>query len=654
MLTLHRDAPPVTLPLIGRLCGITAAIALAGCGGGGGGGGSSPPPTSAPTVSLSASAASVTVGGSTTLTWSSTSATSCTASGGWSGARAVSGSELVGNITAATTYSLSCSGAGGTSPVSSVTVTINPPSANVTVSGKVTYARVPFSTTLGQGLNYAGVVQQPSRGIVVQILNAQTSALLATVSTNADGDYSAAVPANTNVIVRAVAQMVRDTSQPLPRWRFEVRDLPPQTEIPSALPPIYTFDSAAFSSGAGATHNVAIPSGYDARGNVTGTRHAAPFAILDTIYRAYNTILTVAPSADFTPLIIDWGVDNASGQTFFTVAPVQGQPTVRRPKIVLSAAANSDTDEYDAHVVAHEFGHYIEEYFSRADSIGGPHGPGDHLDMRLAFGEGYGYAFAAIVLDDPVARDSFTQGGQRRDSVLDVERNDVTNPGWYSEASNWAILWDLFDSANEPGDNLSLGLRPLWEVLTGPQRDTDALTSIFTFAAALKANLPAQAASIDEIVGRPTAAPRIVAPTINPFATTETNSGNPSNPNVLPIYTPITIGGPAVTVTSIGGDSGFGRGGNKLSTRRFLRLDVPNAQSVRVAVTAPNGRDADVLVLRRGVVVGRGIAVGNENFPVSLQAGTHILEVYDCENAECSDAANYNYAPTPITVTVTN
>ena len=33
-------------------------------------------------------------------------------------------------------------------------------------------------------------------------------------------------------------------------------------------------------------------------------------------------------------------------------------------------------------MIAHEFGHYIEYNFSRADNIGGPHGVGDKLDIR--------------------------------------------------------------------------------------------------------------------------------------------------------------------------------------------------------------------------------------------------------------------------------
>ena len=61
--------------------------------------------------------------------------------------------------------------------------------------------------------------------------------------------------------------------------------------------------------------------------------------------------------------------------------------SIRGIGICLVGAADQDTDEYDRHVIAHESGHYLEYYFSRSDSIGGPHALPDQLDLRVAFGE---------------------------------------------------------------------------------------------------------------------------------------------------------------------------------------------------------------------------------------------------------------------------
>jgi hypothetical protein len=79
--------------------------------------GTSLPP--APVVTLSASPTSITSGNSSTLTWSSTNATSCTNNFSGSG---TSGTKVV-TPTQTTTYSLACTGAGG-SDTKSATVTV--------------------------------------------------------------------------------------------------------------------------------------------------------------------------------------------------------------------------------------------------------------------------------------------------------------------------------------------------------------------------------------------------------------------------------------------------------------------------------------------------------------------------------------------------
>jgi hypothetical protein len=77
----------------------------------------------APTASLTANPQSITAGASSTLSWSSTNATSCSASGGWSGTVPTSGTQGV-TPAASTTYNLACTGAGGTAnAATTVTVT---------------------------------------------------------------------------------------------------------------------------------------------------------------------------------------------------------------------------------------------------------------------------------------------------------------------------------------------------------------------------------------------------------------------------------------------------------------------------------------------------------------------------------------------------
>src|ERR1700760_75819 len=55
----------------------------------------------------------ITSGNSSTLTWISTNATSCTAMGGWTASTTTSGSASTGALTATTTYTMICSDANG-------------------------------------------------------------------------------------------------------------------------------------------------------------------------------------------------------------------------------------------------------------------------------------------------------------------------------------------------------------------------------------------------------------------------------------------------------------------------------------------------------------------------------------------------------------
>ena len=102
--------------------------------------------TPAPTVSLSVSPTSVTAGSSATLTWSSTNATLCTASGAWSGTPGLSGSQSTGALNQNSTYNLTCTGAGG-SAVGSAAVTVTPVTTTTSYDAATSYSAPAFTAT---------------------------------------------------------------------------------------------------------------------------------------------------------------------------------------------------------------------------------------------------------------------------------------------------------------------------------------------------------------------------------------------------------------------------------------------------------------------------------------------------------------------------
>jgi hypothetical protein len=635
------------------LAGI-AALFLVACGGGGGGGSSSgggntntPPVANAganqtvnsgATVTLNGGASSDANGTIASYAWTQTAGTPAVT---LANPATVTPSFSAPTVAAATAFTFSLvvtDNLGAASPAATTTVTVNPAVAgNTNITGRVTFARVPFAAAAPNGLTYGAPVQQAARGVKVDAVVPGTSTVLATGSTNELGDYTLSVANNISVQVRVTAQMQRTGA---PQWDVRVQD-------GTAGNNPYSFtDPATFNSSAGTAHNIAIPTGIDANGAATGTRASGPFAILDTIYQGIQTIVGVAPSTVFPALIVDWGTQTEG--TFFQGGANQ--------HIALLADLTEDTDEFDQHVIAHEFGHYIEFNFSRADNIGGAHGVGDKLDPRVAFGEGFGYAFAAIVLNDPIALDSFFNGTSQVAGRFNIETNPQTSPVgapnnnygcWCSESSVWSILWDIHDNAADANDTLALGFQPIWNVLIGPQDTTPAFTTIFSFITALKAQNAGSAGAINTLV----AAQNIDAANMDAFATTETHvPTNVPTAAALPLFPVANLGGPAVVLATVN-DAGRH---NKLGNRRFVRFNVPTTRSVTVTASSsnPNNPDTDFRVFRSGTFVISATAgpAPSETATFNAPAGDYMIDVYDCANgcdAEEGTPGDYN-----LTITV--
>jgi hypothetical protein len=121
------------MKLLTPLIGIAAAVVVASCGGsegnsgstGSGGNSGGEVTAGAPSATLSVYPTVLAGGESSVITWSSTNATSCTASGGWSGTVAASGTQSTGALTADSTFSVTCSGAGGPNASATAAVAIS-------------------------------------------------------------------------------------------------------------------------------------------------------------------------------------------------------------------------------------------------------------------------------------------------------------------------------------------------------------------------------------------------------------------------------------------------------------------------------------------------------------------------------------------------
>ena len=581
---------------------------LAACGGGGSGNNNPPPPPSppsppvntAPTVSAGPDRAvieltAVQLDGSAndinndplTYSWTQTAGTMVTLTNANTPNAGFTAPDVPMGTLEALTFSLSVSdGAGGTT-TDDIVISVVEAGTIVVLSGVVEYEFPPPNNSCN-GLNFNAVVRRPVRGAPVQIIDATTSVLIASTTTSVTGSYSVTIDAAIDVIVRIRSQLLQPGS---PSWDVDVRNNTANTGVPLNQRPLYFLDSAPLNTGGvDLTQDLLAGTGWGGS-SFTGIRAAAPFAVMDSLYEMMQLVVSVDPTINFPALDAFWSPDNNSsdgtgdfladidtgdlGTSFYAGGAIGS--------LFLLGMDGDDIEEFDDHVIGHEWGHYFEDKFSRSDSIGGAHSSGDQLDMRVAFGEGFGTALAGIGLNNPMYCDTLWSGGTLRGFEIDVENaSGVGFRGWFNELSVMHILYDLWDSDDEGGDAMSIGFAPIYDVMTGAQQSTGAFTSIFSFAEALKALPNAETAFIDAQLLRED----ITGNGINLYGDGEPNDGLGTPPDVLPIYTDIILGNTLRICSNSQFDSA--RTGNKLSEVRYLRLNLQSTGTRTFTVDTVN------------------------------------------------------------------
>jgi hypothetical protein len=356
-----------------------------------------------------------------------------------------------------------------------------PPAGDpVTFHGRVTYDFVPATYDPARKvgtLSFASASVKPVREAVVRVRVG--SAVVATGATDLDGYYTLTFfpGAATTVSVEALAR----TASPA----IQVED---NTDGNAVWAVGATTEATSGRRDLHATH------GWTGTTYDPTKRIAAPFAILDSMYTAARGLLDIPRAVPFPPLKVNWSPENQPSTTYDPAsgAIVTSHYSPGDGEIYILGKSGVDTDEFDAHVIVHEWGHFFEARLSRADSPGGPHRPGDVLDPRLAFGEGYGSALASMLLPEPIYADTLWSSPANLVAFgfsAETTYSDDPLPGPFSEMSVIRLLYDLFDDGSaESWDTVALGLGPIYDVLVGPQKATAALTTIGSFIASLKAH----------------------------------------------------------------------------------------------------------------------------------------------------------------------
>lgn len=525
--------------------------------------------------------------------------------GGGDGGSSGSGSNTGGNTAAAPTTAAASvpavpdnnaqiSGCPTTSPFS---VSAPPTAIAGTIAGRITFDRVPFSSQLGDGLDYTNQQVMPARGVIVEALASNDGthcdgAVVATTLTDGGGWYRLTPTGSSKVCIRVRAQMYRAADgNSAAGWNFAVADN-------TAANVLYTLtESVATDVSIRPLRDLYATSGW-ANGSYSSARAAAPFAVLDTACKAMNAVLTNRAGTAFGPLTFFWSTQNTSdtngtlqqgkiGGAFFDRSAVA---------IYLRGDAAVNTDEFDEMVIAHEFGHFVTHTLSRSDSVGGDHSLLDFEDPRLAFDEGWATAFAGMALHDPIYRDSdevATTSSPSREFYFDIRQrfNNASVPtGWFSESSVQRSLYTLGSDVVDGGSGIGLG--SLLQTLAGNYKQTDALASIFSYGDLLKREQPVFASAIAAALDLE----QINGDDISAFAENENHS--PSGLD-LPVYTALDTLGTKQTVCS---SNAYGTE-NMLSNRRYLRFIPLQSARYRFNVKPLNGGAPGIEVLDRGSTI---------------------------------------------------
>lgn len=525
---------------------------------------------------------------------------------------------------------------GGTTP----SVNTTTPTQTIVVTGTATYEAVPYRTVTvtGQGsagsLDYSAAVRKPIRGVTVQAVKNSglaTEEILATSSTTATGGYTLNVPINTQYSVRMRAEMLKTTGAAL--WNVTVLD----NTFNDALWVVET--GVGVTTTTNAVRNINAATTWNGTGYNQSTRPAGIFTMLDTLYDSIQQIATTQPTVTFPKLTVHWSPANTDsaatadlplgqlgGKTFFrsatTTTFVAGvTTTVATRQIYVLGKADVDSDEFDRGILAHEFGHYLQNVFSVANvSLGGGHGLGNRLDMTLAFSEGWGNAYSSIARNDPVYADA---GGVSQASGFTINFGNtavITNKGWFNEISVANSIYLLFKDA---------GFAPVWNALTGPMRTQASLPTIFSFAAAVRgAGVPAATTALNNVLTA-----NLISTTSDEWGNNEINNGGAASN--LPVYTPLAFNTATSTcyntvnmtdATDI----------NKLGMVKYHRhtLTAANAGARNVRVNFEANRDVDFDVFQNNVRVARAAALTPaggtfEAKAVNLSAGEVVIRTRD-------------------------
>ena len=461
----------------------------------------------------------------------------------------------------------------------------NLPTQNI--AGQAFYQKIDVTDA---GLDLDHPVMVPIRNARVEVFSRSKQSIVAVSETDQNGRFEVSAPFESDLAVRVTSRL---------------RDLSLRVADNTSLNSTYSVSSAAETQRSDSSTLIAD------RSRISGA-----FNILEMVQRANETIRTADTAIDPPAVTIYWSTKNTRrsgnvaqgfiGTSFFNVA---------NNTAYILGDRNDDSDEFDDSVIIHEYGHLLAAKFSRDDSPGGETHPGDILDPRVAWSEGWANFFSSVVRNDSVWRDS---SGSNGTNVYRFDLNDKTPaadmPGYWSETSVGTLLWELYQGS-ELTRNTRYSFTQIWDAFTDLRADHLVYLPYFLehFVAQNPSAVDAvqSVAQLRSIDFRANVKPSVTMPFPRPM------TGNVASGYV---------------------DSAASRRTNLMQSSHYWSFAAPGGPvSIRMDLASTagagnvNANDLDIFLLdQNGRVLeksNRGLNGQSESISARLSAGTYVVEV---------------------------
>lgn len=349
------------------------------------------------------------------------------------------------------------------------------------------------------------------------------------------------------------------------------------------------------------------------------------FHILDTLVRGRDAVRGWL-GIEFPELFAYWARGETESWSYyhgevseggrFAIELLSGKEGDRRTQ---------DTDEYDASIILHEYGHFVMDQISTDSSPGGSHPPGFLVNPGLAFEEGRASWFSALVLGQPWYLDTIGREPIGRLRVgHHLERGEAGPRGPGSEQEVAEVLWDLTDGsdgfADQDDDGIALSPGTLLSAMAMLRETPGLYPSLSAFLQQLCANGDTDQDAVGALLERGGYPPEMLLESWPPLL----KMGEPAVGSIDGVSQPAPSGGPNRPDTGV-------------DAVQVFRFEVGRPSLVRLSLRiGGSGRvrdredlDLEIRTIRADLIARAATEAQTEALEQTLEPGWYVVYVRD-------------------------